>query len=107
MPRTTIVANSNYRRYGQNACEHKGPYYVDEDLAAIECGDCGAYLNPVFVLLKLAKQEGYWNRRVKDLAAYLDQINAEIGERSRTKCVHCGNMTPIKFKHEMPRTWHA
>jgi DNA-directed RNA polymerase subunit M/transcription elongation factor TFIIS len=99
----TIIDNS--RRYAQHSCEHKGPYIVDRKLATVECGDCGAYLNPMYVLEMLAYKEAYWNKRQEELTAYLREINEEIKERTRTKCTHCGNLTAIKFKHELPRTW--
>jgi hypothetical protein len=99
----TLIANS--RRYDSNRCQHKGPYVVDRKLGSVECGDCGALLNPIFVLEMLAAHEAYWNNRQRDLAEYLKQINSEIEGRTRTRCTHCGNMTPIKFKKEMPRTW--
>lgn len=100
---TTMVSNS--RRYAVDQCQHRGPYILDRKLACVECGDCGAMLNPLFVLEILANREAYWNMRQRDLGKYLDEINAEIKERTRTKCTHCGNMTPIRFKREMPRTW--
>ncbi len=100
---TTIVDNT--RRYRQNECKHRGPYILDRKLAAVECQDCGAYLNPLFVLEMLSYREAYWNMRQRDLAKYLAEINDEIKERTRTKCTHCGNMTVIRFKGEMPRTW--
>jgi hypothetical protein len=99
----TIVANR--RRYRSDRCEHNGPYIVDRKLAAVECEDCGAYLNPLYVLEMLAYKETYWNKRKEELTAYLAEINKEIAGRTRTKCTHCGNMTPIKFHQEMPRTW--
>lgn len=100
---TTIVDNS--RRYRQSECKHRGPYLIDRKLAAVECQDCGAYLNPLFALEMLAQQEAYWNMRQRDLAKYLAEINQEIKDRTRTKCTHCGNMTTIRFKGEMPKTW--
>jgi DNA-directed RNA polymerase subunit RPC12/RpoP len=99
----TIVDNS--RRYAPERCDHKGPYIVDRKLGSVECEDCGARLNPIFVLEMLASQEAYWNLRQRDLAKYLAEINAEIAERTRTRCTHCGNMTAIRFKKEMPKTW--
>ena len=105
-PRTykTTIQNTG-RRYSTTECQHRGPYIFDKRLAAVECGDCGASLNPLFVLEILARQEAYWNRRQKDLTEYLEEINEEIKGRTRTKCTHCGNMTAIKFKKEEPRTW--
>ncbi len=99
----TLVAND--RRYDPKGCPHKGPYRVDRKLGSVECGDCGALLNPIYVLEMLAAQETYWNMRQRDLTMYLTLINKEIEGRTRTKCTHCGNMTAIKFSKEMPRTW--
>ncbi len=58
---------SNSRRYGSNECNHKGPYTFDRKLATVECGDCGALLNPLYVIEMLAAHEAYWNQRQKDL----------------------------------------
>jgi DNA-directed RNA polymerase subunit RPC12/RpoP len=99
----TIIDNS--RRYRQDQCAHKGPYIVDRKLAAVECEDCGAYLNPLYVLEMLAYKETYWNTRQEELTTYLATVNEEIKDRTRTRCTHCGNMTAIKFKHEVPLTW--
>jgi hypothetical protein len=95
----------NYRRYPSKECPHKGPYIVDPKLACIECQDCGALLNPFFVLEKLASSEAYWNMRQRELEKYLAEINKEIEDRARTRCTHCGNMTAIRFKKELPKTW--
>lgn len=100
---TTIINNS--RRYVPQACKHKGPFVVDNKLGTVECQDCGATLNPIYVLEIIAAQEAYWNMRQRDLAKHLASLNEEIKERTRTKCTHCGNMTAIRFKAEMPQTW--
>ena len=93
------------RRYDVNACQHKGPYLIDEELATIECEDCGSALNPLFVLGKLARLEGYWTTRMDNLREELSAVNIELADRTRTKCTHCGNMTAIKFKGQPPKTW--
>jgi len=100
----TLVENK--RRYGAGHCPHKGPYNFDQSLASVECIDCGSLLNPLFVLEQLANKEAYWNRRQKELSGYIKELNEELKERTRTKCTHCGNMTAIRFKKEMPNTWH-
>jgi DNA-directed RNA polymerase subunit RPC12/RpoP len=99
--KTTLSA----RRYTDDGCKHKGPYIVDRKLATVECGDCGALLNPIFVLEMLACQEAYWNMRQRDLSQYLKEVNKELEERTRTRCTHCGNMTAIRLKNEPPKTW--
>jgi len=103
LPTPTISANR--RRYTTGECKHRGPYLVDNMLGTVECGDCGAALNPIFVLEILAWHEAYWNARLNDLRKHLAEINKELEGRTRTKCTHCGNMTPIRFLAEMPRTW--
>jgi hypothetical protein len=99
----TIIAND--RRYSPQACNHRGPFIVDRKLGTVECGDCGASLNPIYVLEVLACGEAYWTMRQRDLSKYLSEINKEIEGRTRTRCTHCGNMTAIRFKKEIPHTW--
>ncbi len=103
VPKPTITVNR--RRYATDRCQHRGPFIVDRTLATVECGDCGAMLNPMFVLEVLATHEAYWSLRCRDLQRYLDRLNKEIEGRQRTKCTHCGNMTAIRFSFEPPRTW--
>ncbi len=102
-PKRTIIQNN--RRYGQNKCAHKGPFIVDEEKWTIECDDCGALLNPVWCLIRLAKKEAYYSQRIIDLAKHLEEIDDELKTRERTKCTHCGNMTAIRLKNGRPRTW--
>lgn len=99
----TLIDNG--RRYEREECPHKGPFIFNRKLATVECGDCGASLNPIYVLEVLASNEAYWNQRQKDLTAHLEEISEELKGRQRTKCTHCGNMTAIKFKSQMPQTW--
>lgn len=103
IPTPTITVNR--RRYTVEKCKHRGPYLVDTKLACVECQDCGALLNPMFVLEMIAYSEAYYSARMRDLREYLARINKEIEGRQRTKCVHCNNMTPIRFTAEQPRTW--
>lgn len=101
----TMVDTLNQRRYRTQECPHRGPYLVDRRLATVECQDCGALLNPMFCLEMLSAHEAYWNARQKDLAKHLEYLNEEIATRTRTRCAHCGNMTPIRIAKEVPRTW--
>lgn len=100
---TTLIDNS--RRYNQHKCPHKGPFIIDKALATVECNDCGALLNPLYVLELMAYRETYWNMRQRDLSKYLSELNKEIEDRTKTRCTHCGNMTAIRFKGKMPQTW--
>lgn len=66
-------------------------YVVDEALAEVECGKCGAKLNPMWVLQRLANED---RRMAESQERYQDE-QRRLAERSRTKCDHCGKMTRI------------
>jgi len=53
------VARNKYR---PGKCQHKH-MTIDEDLATVECDDCGEKLNPVAMLLRFATEESQWQRR--------------------------------------------
>lgn len=72
------------------ACRH-ARFSVDEKLEQVECTDCKERLSPMFVLIQLCRQE---NRYHELHARYHDELR-RLGERSRTKCQHCGQMTSI------------
>lgn len=72
-------------------CRHNH-YLIDESKAEVECGLCHEKLNPMYVLLELAKQETRWNESRK---AYIKEHEA-INARRKTKCQHCGQMTRIR-----------
>jgi hypothetical protein len=75
--------------YG-NPCKHER-FTIDEKLNQVECRDCKVVLNPMYALVALARQE----TRYHDLhARYQDEMK-RLGERSKTKCQHCGQMTRI------------
>jgi hypothetical protein len=66
-------------------------YIVDESAAEVECGKCGAKLNPMWVLVRLACED----RRYEDSQKRHQEEMKRLAERSRTKCDHCGKMTRI------------
>ena len=78
-----------------NACTHSPmfgcSYVVDEKLAEVECGKCGAKLNPMWVLTKLAHED---RRMAEGRAAYREE-QKRYEERRHTKCQHCDRMTRI------------
>jgi len=62
---------------GAPVCNHLfATYTVSEADAEVTCGRCNGKVNPMWVLVQLARE-----RRA---------------ERSRTKCDHCGRMTRIR-----------
>ncbi|GAB6139927.1 hypothetical protein JCM14076_06560 [Methylosoma difficile] len=72
-------------------CRHDH-FLVDEELAEAECADCGAKLNPMFVLIKLARKESRLQQRLEEF----NSMSAELDKRKRCKCQHCGKMTNIR-----------
>lgn len=76
-------------------CKHyRGPFEIDEDAGTCTCKECGDTVSPMFVLKRLMNKESQWNRTRGN---YLDEMK-RLKERSRTKCRHCGQMTPISRK---------
>lgn len=71
-------------------CQH-GHFLVDEKKADVECGLCHEKLNPMWVLAQIARDDDRLRHRWATLKADLQLM----GERTRTKCKHCGKMTPI------------
>ena len=76
-------------------CSHTNvTYVVDEKLAEVQCGECGAKLEPVWVLRQLCEKEAKWNRNREEYLA----IKEEVQGRTRTRCQHCDQMTSINVK---------
>lgn len=71
-------------------CRHQR-FIVDDKLAEVTCADCSEKISPIYALLQLCGQE---NRYHELHARYQDEMK-RLAERSRTKCRHCGEMTPI------------
>lgn len=71
-------------------CEHRN-IVVDERLNEVRCLKCDVMLNPIWALMRMAREETRWgyelDRRNKSLE--------ELDKRSRTTCQHCGKMTRI------------
>ena len=89
---TNIICLSEVRtRYEYSKCQHR-KVNVDEILAEVECSDCGAKLNPMQVLVRLAREESRLKQRIESLR----KLNAELDTKTRTKCRHCGEMTPVR-----------
>ena len=76
-------------------CKHLGvSFEVDVDGGKCKCKTCGGEVSPWFVLKALMQRESQWNRTRE---AYQDEMK-RLGERSRTKCDHCGKMTQISHR---------
>ena len=80
------------RRHDMEHCQHI-QLIVDEALNEIECGDCGARLNPVQALIRFAREESRLFRRQAEIRPLLERLEQKI----RTKCQHCGKMTRVNL----------
>ena len=66
-------------------------YLVDEAAAEVECSNCHAKLNPMWVPARLAHHETQYH----ELASRYQEEMRRLSERKRTKCEKCGYMTRI------------
>lgn len=89
---TNVICLSEARlKYVHGRFQHKR-VEVDEMLAEVECRDCGEKLNPLAVLVMMSKEQSLLGVRI----AAIKQLKAELEEKQRTKCKHCGQMTPVR-----------
>lgn len=89
---TNVICLSEARKlYSSKACQHKR-VEIDERLAEVECRDCGEKLNPIHVLVRMAREESMWKLRLESM----QKLKADLDEKLRTKCRHCGQMTPVR-----------
>lgn len=87
-------------RYVQGACQHStSTFIVDEKLAEVQCGDCGAKLEPIWVLRQLCEKEARWNQRRTEFL----ELQEATRERTRTRCQHCDQMTAINVSGRLGR----
>jgi len=61
-------------------------YFIREGETEVECGNCHAKLDPMWVLRLLATEESQWERA---RSRYHEEMK-RLSERSRTKCDHYG-----------------
>lgn len=86
-----VVEGPDTRFARASQCRHLN-IRVNEDLAEVVCRDCDAKLNPIWVLIRMGKEETKWAFRRTE---YIKMREA-LAQRSRCKCQHCGQMTRIK-----------
>lgn len=73
-------------------CQHlRGPYTVDVKAGKCVCRQCGCEVSPMFVLEQLMHEESQWMSTRRAYQAEMERL----GNRSRTKCHHCGKLTRI------------
>ncbi|MCC8495780.1 hypothetical protein [Xanthomonas hortorum] len=82
----TVVHN-----YG--GCRHAHTE-VDEKKAEVTCRDCGEKINPIWLLMQLATED----RMLRDRWASMKAELRLMGERVRTKCQHCGQLTRVSIR---------
>lgn len=76
-------------------CRHfNTSFIIDVEGDKCVCKACGEKVGAMFVLQRLMQVESQWMRT---RAAYQDEMK-RLGERSRTKCKKCGEMTRISHR---------
>lgn len=84
------VAWQSYGLAGKKTCSHKN-VLIDSAKTEVECEDCGARINPVWLLGEFMRIESQWSRQLAELKRQIDQA----ADKTRCKCAHCGKMTQI------------
>ncbi len=85
-----VVRRSRIEKKLRAECTHIRTS-VNVELNHLTCLDCGAHLNAVEWIAQLAEE---WDRIQRMTAEY--RAAAEKHEqRTRTKCRHCGQFTPV------------
>lgn len=81
--------------YEKNECKHYS-LVIDESKWLIECGDCGAQIDPIWHFMRMANKQNTLTYKIDILRRKWIDIIAKLKTRTRTKCEHCGKMTNIK-----------
>lgn len=71
-------------------CHHQA-FVIDHEKSEVECKDCKAKLNPMWVLQQLAARD---HRFQAAHLRYHEEMK-RLDERTRTKCQHCGKLTRV------------
>ena len=90
--KTNVIRIKRARQFSEK-CRHM-KMTVSETKNTIECDDCGAQLNPIWVLGRYASEESLLYDRI----ARSRELSKKLDKRMRTKCDHCGEMTNIRVK---------
>ena len=72
---------------------------IDDELAEVSCIGCGAKLDPMKLLSRLAHEESVLADRIETLRVEM----AALERKSRTTCRHCGGITDIRPTDEALR----
>lgn len=73
-------------------CKHYANQFVVNSAAGkCFCKACGEEVSPMLVLERLMQQESRWMENRKK---YMDEME-RLAKRTKTKCRHCGQLTPI------------
>jgi hypothetical protein len=81
----------NHRYFFRDGRMEHVTYLLRVGETEVECGNCHVRLDPMFVLKLMAGEETQW---LRSRTRYLDEMR-RLKERSRTKCMYCGQMTEI------------
>ena len=84
------------KRIEYGDCKHKKILF-SEDLDYVKCGDCGETLNPIWVIARFATDELNYRAMASQEYTRQNNISKKLNEKRRTKCKHCGKMTPVNI----------
>ena len=87
-----------FPRINSQKCQH-WKVEIDETAMEITCRDCNTKLNPVAWIIAHYTYIARSSDRLTEQKRKLQEDEAELKRRSRTRCTHCGKQTGINLKH--------
>ena len=91
------VISLEEKRKELGECKHSR-FLISQDEAFVTCGDCGEKLDPMWVLSIIAKNQNTLATQLHRQYVKLCNIETVLSSKSRTKCKHCGKMTPVNIR---------
>lgn len=91
------VISLKKKRIERQGCKHLF-MTVHEGSSTIKCDDCGEALDPYWVVWRYATQEENLRTKLAWKINSLRTLSKKLSEKQRTKCMHCGKMTPVNIK---------
>jgi len=93
--RTNLISLDK-KRIEFRGCKHLR-MEINEGAAMVICKDCGRQLDPMWVLSRMADNEGTLLNKIHQQYVRLCNIETAVRGKIRTKCKHCGRLTPVNI----------
>lgn len=86
-----VARASRKVRQHEGKCPHTN--LIIHAVDGLVCGDCNRQLDPVGWIMERMEELNAIGYRERELNA----VAKKLDERTRTKCIHCEKMTPVRI----------